>query len=173
MNPAAAPRSEHCKVCALVAEPADVTIRLYDADLKYLPVEGAVSYLRSVGFGGTARNIKAAALRHRHHVDAFIERDGATAPAQPDVTRIPPPVGNVGWVDVNQGVMNLGAQAAMLLEERLRTNATAIDTKDMIAIVGAGSAAASMRANAEMKGQLRRAEAIAKLAAGFTQPDPA
>jgi hypothetical protein len=173
VNPLAAPRIHPCKVCALVASPGDVTIRLYDAELHYLPLDGAIEYLRAVGFAGTLRNLKGAALRHRHHVDAFIARDGATAPAQEGVSRIPPPIGNVGWVDVNQGVMSVGAQATEILMARLRTKSDTIDTRDLVAIVGAGSSAAAARANAEMKGQIKRAEAFARLASGINRPEPA
>lgn len=172
VNPIAAPKVHPCRVCELVASPADVTIRLYDANLGYLPTDGAVEYLRAVGFGGTPRNLKAAALRHRHHVDQFIARDGATAPAHEGVTRIPAPIGNISWVDMNQGAMNVGAQATAILEARLRTAPDGIETKDLLGVVGVASAAASARAKAEMSGQIKRAEAFARLASGIKRPEP-
>jgi hypothetical protein len=173
VNPLAAPKVHPCRVCDLVASPGDVTIRLYDSDLNWLPLDGAMEYLQSVGFAGTKRNLKAAATRHRYHVDKFIARNGDTAPAQENVTRIPAPVGNVGWVDVNQGVMGLGAQATAILEERLRTSPGEIETRDLLGVVSVGSSAASARAKAEMSGQIKRAEAFARLASGINRPEPA
>lgn len=164
-NPLAAPRVSNCKVCTQVASPADVTIRLYDRDLTHLPHAGAIEYLRSVGMSGSHTALLGATRRHRNHIDEFIARDGATAPAE--VIRIPAPVGDVGWVDVNQGVMTAGAEATAILQERIRTRGADMDTKDLTAIMNSGSTAASMRASAEMKGQLRKAEALAKLASGF------
>ena len=173
VNPLAAPRVANCKVCTVVASPADVTIRLYAADLTHLPHAGAIEYLRSVGVPGRHTLLLTYIQRHRAHVDEFIARDGATAPAQEGVTRIPAPIGNVGWVDVNQGVMNVGASAATIIEERLRTKGDSLETKDLVLIMAAGSAAATTRAAAEMKGQIRRAEAFAKLASGFKRPESA
>jgi len=171
-NPLAAPRVANCKVCTLVASPADVTIRLYDRDLTHLPPVGAVEYLRAVGITGKTQTLGQYARRHRDHIDEFIARDGATAPATENVTRIPAPIGNVGWVDVNQGVMSAGAEATAILTERIRTRGAEMETKDLTAIMNSGSTAATMRASAEMKGQLRRAEAMAKLASGFVKPIP-
>lgn len=173
VNPLAAPRVANCKVCREVASPADVTIRLYDRDLAHLPTVGAVEYLRSVGIAEPTRDtLLKYARRHRDHIDEFIARDGATAPATENVTRVPAPVGNVGWVDVNQGVMSAGAEATAILTERIRTMGQEMDTKDLVSVMNAGSTAATMRASAEMKGQLRRAEAMAKLASGFRKPIP-
>ncbi len=167
VNPLAAPKERKCRVCELVASPGDVTIRLYDPNLVPLPLDGAVEYLQAVGLAGTQRQLKAIALTHRRHVDRFIDRDGATAPAQEGVTKIPAPIGNVGWVDVNQGVMNTGAEAQHILLERIRSQGEIMDTKDLLGIMNAGATAATARASAEMKGQLRKAEALAKLASGF------
>lgn len=165
VNPMLAPRVATCRICKEVASPSDVTIRLYDRDLTPLPVAGAVEYLQSIGFSGSKRTFAGLAVTHRKHVDAFIARDGAIAPAQ--ITRIPAPVGDVGWVDVNQHVMTAGDLAAALLAERVRTQGDEMATKDLTAIMNSGSTAAAMRASAEMKGQLRKAEALAKLASGF------
>jgi hypothetical protein len=173
VNPVAAPKVHPCRVCDLVASPADVTIRLYDAQLNHLPEAGAIEYLQAVGMSGTQRNLRAMALRHRHHVDQFIARDGATAPAQEGVTRIPAPIGNVSWVDMNQSAMNVGAQATAILEARLRTAPDGIETKDLLGVVGVASSAASARAKAEMSGQIKRAEAFARLASGIKRPEPA
>jgi len=170
VNPLAAPRLANCKVCREVASPADVTIRLYDRDLTHLPTVGAVEYLRSVGISGTTDVIGKYARRHRRHIDEFIARDGATAPSMENVTRVPAPVGNVAWVDVNQGVMSAGAEATAILTERIRTQGQEMATKDLMSVMNAGSSAATMRASAEMKGQIRRAEAIARLASGFVKP---
>lgn len=167
VNPLGAPKERKCRVCELVASPGDVTIRLYDPSLAHLPFEGAVEYLQAVGLSGTKRQLTAIAMSHRRHVDKFIAREGAVAPADGTTTRIPAPIGDIGWVDVNQGVMNTGAQAQQLLIERLRTQGDAMDTKDLLGIMNAGASAATARASAEMKGQLRKAEALAKLASGF------
>ena len=176
INPTHAPRlTTGCRVCKEVASPGDVTIRLFDAQLNHLPLKGAVDYLRSVGMTGFERNIRAAAVQHRRHVDAFIAREGAIAPAQiaEGLSRVAPPMGPVGWVDVNQDVMSVGSAATALIAERLRSDPFEIPIKDLVSVMNAGSSAATMRASAEMKGQLRRAEALARLASGFKRPDPA
>jgi len=172
VNPLAAPRVRPCRVCRDVASPGDVTIRLYDRDLSHLPAVGAIEYLQGVGFSGSRRTLAGAVERHRKHVDEFLARDGATAPAQDGVTRIPAPVGDVGWVDVNQGVMSAGAEATAILTDRIRTAGVDMATKDLTAIMNSGASAATMRAAAEMKGQLRRAEALSKLASGYKRPTP-
>lgn len=167
VNPLGAPKERRCRVCELVASPGDVTIRLYGPDFAHLPLDGALEYLQAVGLSGTRRQIMAVALSHRRHVDKFIARGGVVAPADEGVSRIPAPIGNIGWVDVNQGVMNTGAQAQHILLERIRTQGEVMDTKDLLGIMNAGATAATARASAEMKGQLRKAEALAKLASGF------
>jgi hypothetical protein len=160
-------------VCDLIAVPADVTIRLYDEQLNPLPLDAAIEYLRAVGFAGTQRNLKANALRHRRHVDRFIARAGAVAPAQileEGLSRLPAPIANAKWVDVNQAVLNTGLQASEIIAARLRTDADAIEVRDLVAIQASGSAAASKRAELELKGLLRRGESIARIAAGIDRP---
>ncbi len=172
-NPTLAPREARCQVCQLVAVPGDVTLREFDENLNPLPLDAAVDYLRAVGFAGTQRNIKAAALRHRRHVEKFVEHQGAIAPAQiveDGVTRLAPSSTKASWVDVNQRVMDTGMQASEIIAERLRTNAAAIEVRDLVAIQASGSAAASKRAELELKGLLKRGESIARLAAGIQRP---
>lgn len=172
VNPAAAPRSPRCRVCELVAVPADVTIRLYDPELRPLPLEGAVEYLQAVGLTGTKRQIQAIALTHRHHVDQWVRAGGAVAPAQADgVSRLPPPPSNARWVDVNQQVMNTGLQASELIAERLAVTPDLIEMRDLVAIQAGGHAAAAKRADLEMKGVLRQQQAMARLAAGLDEPE--
>lgn len=173
VNPTLAPRVSACRVCQLVAVPGDVTLRLYDEQLQHVPVDAAIEYLRAVGFAGAQRNLKANALRHRHHVDQFIAHQGAISPAQiveDGVTRLAPTLEKARWVDVNQRVMDTGLQASEIIAERLRTKADGIEIKDLVAIAASGSAAASKRAELEMKGQLRKAEALARIASGIDRP---
>lgn len=164
-----------CLACGAIASPGDLTIRLFDAQLNHLPLKGAVEYMRMVGMTGAERNLRSAAVRHRRHVDEFIDREGAIAPAQiaEGLSRVAPPMGPVAWVDVNQDVMSVGSAATALIAERIRLGGEEMETKDLISVMNAGSSAATMRASAEMKGQLRKAEALARLASGFKRPDPA
>lgn len=174
VNPTQAPRKRSCRVCELVAMPEDVTIRLYDPDLVWLPLEGAVEYLQGVGLSGTSRQLNAVALTHRRHVDKFIAAEGAVAPADTaeGMSRIPRPIGRTTWVDVNQRGMDIGRTALDALEERLKIP-DAIATKDLVAVANLGQSAAAKRADLEMKGQLRRAEALAQIASGFRKPEEA
>ena len=174
VNPTHAPRQRTCRVCTLVAVPEDVTIRLYDRELEHLPLDGAAEYLSAVGLAGTERQLKAIATIHRRHVDRYILHSGASAPAQitEGLSRIAAPIGDVSWVDVNQGVMAAGAQATAVLAQRLRTEPEQFENRDLVAVMAVGGSAATMRANAEMKGQIRRAEAYAKLASGLRRPNP-
>lgn len=170
VNPVLAPRKPKCRACNHVASIEDVTIRLYDPDLNPLPLAGAVEYLRTVGMDGTNRQLRAIALVHRRHVDKFIERGGAVAPAElkDGVSRIPPPVGNTRWVDVNQQGMDVGSTALQQIGERMKTGG--MEDKDLIAVAKIGQGAATVRATLEMKGALKRAEAIARLASGLSKP---
>jgi hypothetical protein len=171
VNPTLAPRHSPCRVCDLVAVQGDVTLRLFDAELNPLPLESAVEYLRAVGFTGTIRQLQAFALTHRRHVQRFIDQEGAMAPAQAEgISRIAAPIGKAAWVDVNQAVMNTGLQASEIIAERLRTRAEAMEVRDLVAIQASGSAAASKRADLELKGLLKRGESIARIAAGIDRP---
>lgn len=173
VNPTLAPRVSACRVCQLVAVPGDVTLRLFDEALNLLPLDAAVEYLRATGFAGTKRQLQAFSLTHRRHVEQFIAKDGAVAPAQivaEGLTRMAPPGENAKWVDVNQAVMNTGMQASELIAQRLRNNGDTVEVRDLVAIAASGSAAAAKRAELEMKGQLRRAEAMARIASGRDRP---
>lgn len=172
MNPALAPRRPKCRACLHVAVIEDLAYRLYDPELKPLPLAGAVEYLRAVGLGGTKRQLEAIALTHRRHIDAFLERGGAVAPAQiaEGVSRIPAAVGNTAWVDVNQSGMDIGMAALGMLSERVRTGG--MEDKDLISVAKLGQAAASTRASLEIKGALKRAQSIGQLASGFKRPEP-
>jgi|GEM_PF-4283248 len=171
VNPVLAPRQPKCPVCTLVASPEDVTLRLYDPNLEHLPTDGAVGYLREVGIEGTIRSLKAKALTHRRHVDRFIDNGGAVAPGHTEdgIVRIPPPMGNASWVDVNQTGMDLGAQAAQLIASRMGN----MEDGDLIKVARIGQAAAETRATLELKGQIRRNEQIARLASGLRKPKSA
>lgn len=167
MNPAMAPREAKCPVCTLVASPEDVTIRMYEQDtLEHLPTDAAVMYLRRVGIEGTARQLKAKVLRHRHHVDQFLNRGGAVAPAQivEGISRIEP-LPPAAWVDTNQAGINLGMAAIGRLAEKLPN----LDARDLIAVAKIGQTAAVARATLESKGEIKRAERIAALASGFAR----
>jgi hypothetical protein len=160
-----APREARCAVCTLVASPEDVTIRLYEQDtLEHLPTDAAIMYLRRVGLEGTARQLKAKVLRHRHHVDQFLAGPGHVAPAQivEGLTRIerPPPA---SWLDSNQEGINMGMAALGLLAAQLPR----LDSKDLIAVAKLGQTATIARATLESKGEIKRAERIAALASGF------
>ena len=173
LNPTLAPRVSACRVCQLVAVPGDVTLRLFDEDLNLLPMEAACEYLRAVGFAGTVRQINAFALTHRRHVEKFIAHQGAIAPAQivaEGVSRLAAPIEKAGWVDVNQAVMNTGMQASDIIAGRLRAIPDLIEVRDLVAIQASGSAAASKRAELELKGLLKRGESIARIAAGIDRP---
>jgi hypothetical protein len=173
INPTLAPRVSACQVCQLVAVPGDVTLRQFDEELHPLPMGAAVEYLRAVGFAGTDRQIKARALTHLRHVEKFIQHGGALAPAQDQadgISRLSAPITKAGWVDVNQSVMNTGLQASEIIAERLRSNAAAIDFKDLVAAQAQGSNAASKRAELELKGLLKRGEKIGRIAAGIDRP---
>lgn len=163
MNPTEAPRASHCFVCRGVASPVDVTMRLFDAELNDLPVEGAVKYLRLVGYEGTARSLAARALMHRRHVRKWLDQGGQVAPAGVDqgISRIEP-LGDVGWVDHNQKVINVGDRALDLIAAELGS----YEATEKIAVARMGSAAANSRANLEMKGAIRRQEEMDRLAAG-------
>lgn len=172
LNPTLAPRVSACRVCQLIAVPGDVTLRLFGADLNPLPLEAAVEYLRASGLAGTNRQLSAFALTHRRHVEKFIEHEGAIAPAQiveDGVTRLAPSPDKSRWVDVNQAVMDTGMKASEIIAQRLRTP-DSIEIKDLVAIQASGAAAASKRAELEMKGLLKRGESIARLAAGIQRP---
>jgi hypothetical protein len=173
VNPVLAPRKPKCRACLHVASIEDLTMRLYDEELNPLPLEGAVEYLKTVNLDGTKRQLEAIALTHRRHVDKFLERGGAVAPAQIEdgVTRIPAAAGPSRWVDVNQGGMDVGMTAIGIIETRLQSGA--MEDKDVIAVAKLGQTAAAKRADLEMKGALKRAESIARLASGFASPEPA
>lgn len=170
MNPVLAPRRPTCRCCSLVASPEDVTMRLFDPELNHLPIKGAVDYLRTVGLEGTRRQLEAIAMTHRRHVDKFLARGGSVAPAQitEGLTRIPPPSGPASWVDVNQNGMSVGLTALGQIADRLQSGA--MEDRDVIAVAKLGQTAAAKRADLELKGALKRAESIARLASGFSQP---
>lgn len=145
-------------------------MRLFDEDLNHLPIKGAVEYLRAVGLEGTRRQLEAIAMTHRRHVDKFLARGAAVAPAQiaEGVTRIPPPVGNTRWLDANQSGIDVGMSALGQIATRLQSGA--MEDRDVIAVAKLGQTAASKRADLELKGALKRAESIARLASGFSLP---
>lgn len=171
-NPALAPRSRRCRACELVATIEDLAYRLFDPDMNPLPLAAAVEYLQTVGLTGTGRQLQAIALRHRRHIEQWVERGAAIAPAQiidgNGVTRLPAAAGNTRWVDVNQQGMDVGSTALGQIAERL--TAGAMEDKDVIAVAKLGQTAAAKRADLELKGALKRAESIARLASGFSQP---
>lgn len=171
MNPVLAPRNAKCRCCQLVATIEDVTIRLYDPELNPLPVIGAVEYLRSVGLTGTNRQLQAFALSHRRHVDKWLERGAAIAPADlaDGVSRIPAPMGNTRWLDVNQQGMDIGAQAATLLIDRMQSGG--MEDKDLISVAKLGQNAAMTRATLELKGAIKRKAMELQLASGFKRPE--
>jgi hypothetical protein len=170
-NPALAPRARRCRACELVATIEDLAYRLFDPELNPLPLKGAVEYLATVGLTGTSRQLQAIALRHRRHIEQWIERGAAIAPAQSmdGVTRIPPPIGDARWVDVNQGGMTVGMTALGQIAARLSSGT--MDDKDVIAVAKLGQNAAATRAALELKGSIKRAESIARLASGLATPE--
>lgn len=163
LDPLLAPRRSTCKVCILVADPGAVTELLYDAALDHTPPRPALEYLRSVGIAVTERNLRAMVAGHRRHVDKFLDRGGNVAPAQfvDGISRIDPK--RTSWVELNQQGMNAGASALDILKDRLQH----MEDKDLISVARMGQAAASTRASLEMKGAMKRAEEIARLAAGL------
>lgn len=169
-NPALAPRDRRCRACELVATIEDLAYRLFDPEMNPLPLAGAIEYLQAVGLTGTARQLQAIALRHRRHIEKWIERGSAIAPAQIEdgLSRIPAPAGNTSWVDVNQQGMNAGLTALQQIAGRMQTGT--MEDKDLIAVAKIGQGAATVRATLEMKGALKRAEAIARLASGLSKP---
>lgn len=148
----------------------DLAYRLFDPEMTPLPLAGAVEYLQTVGLTGTARQLQAIALRHRRHIEKWAERGASIAPAQiaEGVSRIPAVAGNTRWVDGNQQGMDLGTAAGNIIAERLR--AGSMEDKDVISVLKVGQNAVAVRASLEMKGALKRAEAIARLASGFGSP---
>lgn len=172
MNPVLAPRHPKCSICKAVASIEDVTLRMYDADLNHLPITGAREYVQAIGVDGTVKALDQRLRAHRKHVDRFLERGAAVAPAQFEdgVSRIPPATGPVGWLDVNQQGMDIGNAANAVLLSRLL--AGGMEDKDVIAAAKLGQGAAMKRAELELKGALKRAQSIARLAAGFAPPPP-
>lgn len=165
MTPTLAPRMPKCQVCTLVASPMDVTIRLYDPDLNHLPFDGGLEYLRSVGLAGTKRMLMAKLLQHRRHVDHWLAKSaGAVAPAQiaEGVSRIERPLPTT-WVDANQQGIDVGSAALTILGNGLET----LEARELIAVAKIGQSAAGVRASLEMKGAIKRAEEISRLASGF------
>lgn len=165
-----APRQPKCIVCLNVAVPEDVTIRLYDPDLNHVPLVGAVEYLRDVGLTGTVRQLEARALAHRRHVQRWLDGGGAIAPAKIEagVSRIPAAPVNATWLDTNQQGMNIGLRALGEINELI--GAGMLGPKELVSVARLGQTAATKRADLEMKGQLRRQENMARLAAGFRKP---
>lgn len=167
MNPTLAPRHPKCTICKSVAMIEDVTIRLYDENLDHLPVTGAREYVQSVGLAGNRRQLDQRLRAHRKHVDRFIARGGIITPAQIEggVTRLQSPTGPVRWLDVNQQGMDIGDAANAVLLRRLLDGQ--MEDRDVISAAKLGQSAAAKRAELEMKGSLKRAEQIARLASGF------
>jgi hypothetical protein len=155
-------------VCELVNAPWSVTLLLYDEQFGHLPVENAVAHQREVGLTGTERQLKANALAHRRHIDKWMETDGAIAPVSDEsgVVRIPPPTGPSNWMDANQQGMDIGVQAIGYLTPLLPT----LEPADLIAVAKLGQTAATTRAGFEAKGQIRKMEALARLASGRKRP---
>jgi hypothetical protein len=168
--PTLAPRNPKCRICTgLVADPNDVTMRLYDRDLTPQPPKAAVDYLRACGAAGSDRQIRGYVLVHRRHVDEFIARDGAVAPGdnRTDVSRIPTLAGDANWLDVNRQGMRLGEEANRLIMARLPD----LDDKHLVAVAKLGQNAATTRATLEIKGAIKRAESIARIASGLQRPE--
>lgn len=171
-NPLLAPLNPKCRICTreLVAEPNDVTMRLFDAEAKPRPPKDAAAYLAAVGVTATARQRTAIALVHRRHIAKWLETNGtAVAPAQVEsgVQRIPSLEGDVSWLDVQRQGMKLGEEANRLIAARL----VGMEDRELISVAKLGQTAATTRATLEIKGAIKRQESIARLASGFEQPE--
>lgn len=174
VNPVLAPRWSKCYLCRNVASIEDVTMRLFDEQLNRLPTRGALDYLKTLVMDGTDKTLRQRVLRHRDHVQKWLDAGAVVVPGQvvEGVSRIPEPTGPVRWIDANQRGMDVGQRALEVLEERLR-NPFMMEDKDVIAAAKLGQSAARTRADLEIKGALRRADQIGRLASGFAPPTEA
>lgn len=175
MIPTQAPRRKGCHICELVASPETVTMYLIDENLVRLPLAGAIDYQREVGLTANERQLKANAIGHRRHVEKWMtEARGAIAPADPSnggsgVIRIPAPTGPSNWLDATQQGMDVGVRALALIDQKLPL----MENAELIAVAKIGQNAATTRATLEMKGAVKRMEAITALASGLRKPSEA
>lgn len=184
MNLALAPRQKRCALCNEVTAIEDVTWRLLDAEGNTIlkGTREAAQYLRSIGMAGTPQALLNRLVLHRRHVlrwfraqriramETGVETDGVVVPMQVEngVQRIPPPTGDVRWLDVMQSGMDLGSEALRQAMSRLTSGD--MEDKDVISLAKLGVTTATTRANIELKG--RKASGIdelLKLAAGMPQ----
>lgn len=167
MNPALAPRAQRCVLCREVGAIEHVALLLYDEDLGKLPTRPAIEYLRSLGSSGSPQTLYNRIIRHRNHIDRWLERGAKVIPAAIDngVQRIPPPTGPVRWIDAQENAIALGNDAIRDLNVRLASGE--LETRDVIALAKLGVGAANVRGGMEQKGKaLNSIDQLLRLAAG-------
>jgi hypothetical protein len=161
VDPAYAPRNSRCGVCKRVADPSEVTAIQFDLEA---PRGAAIDYLRSVGIGSGESALRSMLGTHKRHVQAFMERGAVMAPGEvmDGLSKIPD-LRPTTWIELQQAGMDLGASAHDILKTRIAL----MSDEDLIAVARLGQTAAASRAVLQMKGALKNAEDIARLAAGF------
>ncbi len=165
MTPTLTPRSRKCAICKSVAKVEDVTVRLFGPDGERLPPKEAVEYLYSIGMTGTRQTIYRRINEHAKHV----QRALANPPAVVEPGSMTPtaPVGGLpGWVSVTEQGIAVGMDALSLVASRMGD----MEDRDLIAVAKIGQNAAAKWGDWEAKGRkLNQADAILKIASGFTQ----
>lgn len=167
MNGALVPRKAGCFICERVANPEDVTTRLFSPDGIRLQGRGAydaaVSYLR--GMGPTAsKSIRVNRLKvHGEHVELSM-RGGQ--PALPGSLMPVQPPGPAYWLDVNQNAINVGNDALGEISRRMPE----MEDKELVAVAKIGVTAAQKVGDWEAKGRkLAQIGDLIRLASGFVE----
>lgn len=173
VSPTLAPPGRKCPVCQAVANPEDVTLRIFAADGNRIKggIAASREYLRGMGTTGSDRTIDNRVITHRDHIEKFMRAPHPVAPmSRPEgVSRIDHRE-DVRFPTYEQKALNVGAQALEELSRMLDTGGWG-DEATVVAAAKIGQAVAAKKGDRAARGIDDKLDQLARLAAGM--PDPA
>jgi hypothetical protein len=167
MNGALVPRKAGCWICERVANPEDVTVRLFGPDGIRLQGRGAytaaANYVKGMGYT-VAHDLMIRRLKiHGEHVELSMQ---AGKPALPGSLIPVKPEGPAYWLDVNQNAVNVGNDALSMISQRMPE----MEDKELVAVAKIGVTAAQKVGDWEAKGRkLAQIGDLIRLASGFVE----
>lgn len=145
------PRSRSgCWICRHVTAVEDVTVRLFDAELRDLPPKGAIGYMQSIGHAAKPATWQGRVAAHRKHVRRSIEKPAAYTPlGAATLVPVAPEGGLPSWVRAPDRAIDLGMDALTALKERMPV----MEDTDLVSVARLGITAASKMGDWHAKGR--------------------
>jgi hypothetical protein len=168
MNGALVPRKSGCWICERVANPEDVTVRLFGPDGIRLQGRGAytaaANYVKGMGYAIPHDQMIRRLKIHGEHVE--LSMDNQVVPALPGSLIPVQPPGPAYWLDVNQNAVNVGNDALTMISSRMPE----MEDKELVAVAKIGVTAAQKVGDWEAKGRkLAQIGDLIRLASGFVE----